>query len=85
MDEYIYNYLLAKIGNPVGVAALMGNLNVESGLHPINLESKYARIFGMTSAEYTNWFDTAEGSELDEIIHDCAGYGIAQWTFWSRK
>ena len=85
MDEYIYNYLLAKIGNPVGVAALMGNLDIESGLHPINLESKYARIFGMTSAEYTNWFDTAEGSELDEIIHDCAGYGIAQWTFWSRK
>lgn len=85
MSKYIFDYLMERIGNAKAVAALMGNLDVESGLNPVNLEGKYARKFNLTSREYTDLFDKAEFSELDSMIHDCAGYGIAQWTFWSRK
>jgi len=81
-DKIIWDYLLDKICNPYGVAGLMGNLYVESRLDPSLLQSTYAKKLGMTSAEYT--FATDNGS-YNNFVNDSAGYGLAQWTFWSRK
>lgn len=36
-EERIWNFLISKGLNPFGVAGLMGNLDRESGLSPINL------------------------------------------------
>ena len=33
-DEIIWNGLMEFIGNPYGVAGLMGNWECESGMHP---------------------------------------------------
>lgn len=81
-DHYIWSYLIALIGNPFGVAGLMGNLYTESGFKPYNLQNTYEKKLGMTDWEYTN--AVANGSYTD-FANDRAGYGIAQWTHPSRK
>ena len=83
-DKKIWDYLFSKIGNPYGVSALMGNLYVESKLNPMDLEGTYSRKFGMTDEEYTKAVDNGSYSK-DTFINDHAGYGLAQWTYWSRK
>lgn len=54
----------------------------ESGLKPNNLQNSYAKLFGMTDAEYTLAVD--KGTYKD-FATDGAGYGIAQWTYKARK
>lgn len=81
-EEKIWNFLFNKIGNAYGVAGLMGNLYAESGLRPNNLQDTYNTKFNMDDETYTNWTDNGKYSGF---IHDLAGYGLAQWTFWSRK
>ena len=36
----------------------------------------------MTDDEYTNAVDSGT---YENFVRDAAGYGLAQWTFWSRK
>lgn len=84
-DKQIFDFLTDKLGNEIGACALMGNLYVESRLTPVFLEGSYARKFGMTSEEYTKIFDNITPTEIDTFVHDGAGYGLAQWTYWSRK
>ena len=36
--KYIWDFLLDRLGNPFGVAGLMGNLYAESALNPKNLQ-----------------------------------------------
>lgn len=81
-EKTIWNFLMSKIGNAYGVAGLMGNLYAESRLDPGLLESSYARKFGITSAEYVKKVDNGT---YDNFVHDSAGFGLAQWTYWSRK
>lgn len=81
-EREIWDWLLDKIGNEFGVAGLMGNLYAESGLNPRNLENSAERRLGYTDESYTVAVD--EGN-YNGFIDDHAGYGIAQWTYWSRK
>ena len=83
-EKIIWDYLMGKVGNQYGVAALMGNLYVESHLNPRDLQGSYERKLGMNNETYTAAVD--DGSyPADTFIHDSAGYGLAQWTYWSRK
>ena len=81
-EKKIWDYLMGFIGNPYGVAGLMGNLNAESALNPKNLQRSFEVKLGMTDDEYTKAVD---GGRYANFIHDGAGYGLAQWTYWSRK
>ena len=81
-EEQIFNFLIGKGMTPAGAAGLMGNLYAESGLKPTNLENTYERALGLTDEAYTAAVDS--GAYAD-FVNDCAGYGLAQWTFWSRK
>ena len=81
-EERIWNFLTCKGLNSFAVAGLMGNLYAESGLQPNNLQNSYERSLGMTDAEYTAAVDNGSYSNF---IKDSAGYGLAQWTYWSRK
>lgn len=60
----------------------MGNLYAESGLMPNNLQNTYNNKLGKTDAEYTAAVDNGS---YGNFIKDSAGYGLAQWTYWSRK
>lgn len=81
-ERQIWDYLFGRIGNAYGAAGLMGNLFAESGLHPNNLQNSYNKKLNITDEEYTRLVD--DGNYPD-FIADKAGYGLAQWTFWSRK
>lgn len=83
MDEkVIWEFLMEQIGNPFGVAGLMGNLYAESGLRPNNLQNSYEKKLGMSDVSYTAAVDNGSYSNF---VRDSAGYGLAQWTHWSRK
>lgn len=60
----------------------MGNLYAESGLNPQNLQNTYEKKLGYTDAVYTAAVDSGK---YQNFVHDSAGYGLAQWTYWSRK
>ena len=81
-EKAIWDFLYSKFKNPYGVAALMGNLYVESKLNPKDLQGSYERSFGLTDEEYTKAVD--DGS-YQSFVRDGAGYGLVQWTYWSRK
>lgn len=81
-DEKIWNYLKSKGLNDFGIAGLMGNLRAESGLNPKNLQNSYETKLSFSDDEYTSKID--DGSYTN-FIKDKAGYGLAQWTWWTRK
>lgn len=78
----IHDYLKRKGLNEYGIAGLMGNLFAESGLNPQNLQNTYEKSLGFTDAAYTAAVDSGT---YTNFVHDKAGYGLAQWTYWSRK
>lgn len=80
--QTIWDYLVKWIGNTFGAAGLMGNLRAESALRPNNLQDRFEQTLGISDAQYTAKVD--DGS-YGNFINDSAGYGLAQWTFWSRK
>ena len=81
-EAKIWKFLYGKIGNAYGAAGLMGNLYAESGLRANNLQNSYEKKLNITDAEYTRLVD---GNNYPDFINDKAGYGLAQWTYWSRK
>ena len=83
-SKYIWDYFMAAIGNEYGVAGLMGNLYAESALNPKNLQQTYENSLGFTDDSYTAAVDSGTYSEY-QFVHDSAGYGLAQWTYYSRK
>lgn len=81
-ERRIWDALYAEIGNPYGVAGLMGNLYAESGLYPNNLQNSYESVLGYTDASYTQAVDSGS---YTGFATDSAGYGLAQWTVSDRK
>ena len=81
-EEKIWNFLISKGLNKCGAAGLMGNLQAESGLRPNNLQNSYEKKLNMTDDAYTQAVDKGTYSNF---VRDSAGYGLAQWTYWSRK
>ena len=81
-EERIWSYLKGQGLTDAGAAGLMGNLYAESGLRPNNLQNSYEGKLGMADAEYTERVDSGS---YTNFAHDCAGYGLAQWTYHTRK
>lgn len=80
----IWNALYKAIGNPYGTAGLLGNLYAESSLISNNLQNTGNRATGMSNAEYTAAVDSGAYTN-ESFIHDGFGFGLAQWTYNSRK
>ncbi len=80
--KIIWDFFMKNIGNAYGVAGLMGNLKAESNFSSTNLQQTYERKLGMTDAQYTKAVDNGT---YTNFVKDAAGYGLAQWTYWSRK
>lgn len=81
-EQRIWNYLKSKGLNDFGVAGLMGNLYAESALNPKNLQQTFEKKLGYTDATYT---ESVDNGTYTNFVKDSAGYGLAQWTYWSRK
>ena len=65
-----------------GTYGLMANIYCESGFRSNNLQNSYEKEFKLTDEEYVAKVDSGE---YTNFVHDHAGFGICQWTFWSRK
>lgn len=63
-------------------AAILGNLDAESGLRSNNMQDAYEKLFN--DETYTKAVDDGTYSK-EKFIHDGIGYGLAQWTYWTRK
>lgn len=83
-EEYIWQALLKAGYNEIQTAGIMGNLMHESGLRPNNLQWAYEQSLHMTDQQYTDAVNSGAYS-YKQFYSDCAGYGIAQWTYYSRK
>ena len=87
-EEKIWNYLKAQGLNDFGAAGLMGNLQAESGLRTNNLQNSFENApaktggVGYTDASYTA---AADKGTYASFAGDRAGYGLAQWTYPTRK
>lgn len=81
-NKTIWDYLYSKIGNAYGAAALMGNLYAESRLNPKNLEDHYERKINYNDTTYT---EAVDKGTYTNFVHDSCGYGLAQWTYYTRK
>ena len=82
--EKVWNGLKSTGLNDFAVAGFMGNLEAESGLNPFNLQNTFNKSLNMTDEEYTFNIDLGTYTK-DMFISDKAGYGLAQWTYKTRK
>lgn len=81
-EATIWKFLKSQGMTDAGAAGMMGNIYAESALNPINLQNSYEKKLGYTDATYTAAVDSGK---YTNFVRDSAGYGLCQWTYWSRK
>lgn len=81
-EDYIYERLLDAGFSPVASAAICGNIKAESNGNPRNLQNSFEVHMGTSDNQYT---EDVDSGKYTNFIHDSAGYGLAQWTYHSRK
>ena len=75
--------LLDKEGfTDYGKAGVLANIRAESAIRSDNAQDSGNRRLGMTDAQYTTGVDNGT---YKNFIKDSIGYGLCQWTYWSRK
>lgn len=75
--------ILRKEGmSEVGAAALIGNMQAESALNPINVEDRMHSRLGWTDEQYTKAVDNGS---YTKFATDAYGYGLYQLTYGPRK
>lgn len=79
-SKAVWDYLISKIGNPIGVAAVMGNLMAESSLSA-------SCATGLTKTGYTSvlQYILACDDGVHDFANDGVAFGLAQWCFRTRK
>ena len=77
-----WNYLTKHGLTKAGAAGLLGNLQAESGVRPDIYERSKRKKIGLSDADYVK--KTNNGS-YKNFVNDRAGFGIAQWTYPTRK
>lgn len=80
--EKMFNFLRQQGFTEAGSAAVVGNGYAESGCSSINLQNNGNRELDMTDEQYTAAVDNGT---YTNFVNDKYGYGIFQWTYWSRK
>ena len=82
-NESVVWEILRKDFTQMAAAAIIGNLISESALRPDNVQNSYENKLGSDKV-YTERVDSGVYGR-EKFAHDSAGYGLAQWTHWSRK
>lgn len=81
-EQFLFDFFRSKGLSVNGIFGLFGNLYAESAMNPKNLQQSYENKLGFTDESYTAAVDTGT---YGNFVRDAAGYGLAQWTYWSRK
>lgn len=82
VSKKVWDRLKAIGLTDAGVAGVMGNLYAESGMKPNNLQNSFNKKLNYTDEIYTQLVDKGI---YNNFVMDGAGYGLAQWTFRTRK
>lgn len=82
MSIKLYNAFIKAGMTPYGACGLLGNIKAESNCSSKNLQNTFEKKLGMTDQQYT---DAVDNGSYTNFVRDSAGYGLAQWTYWSRK
>lgn len=77
-NKTIYDALVAVGMTAEGACGLMGNMQAESSMQA-NIAQR-----GMTTLADDVYTAAADRGMID-FVHDSVGYGLCQWTYWSRK
>lgn len=83
-SQKIWNWLKLKGLNEYACAGIIANLDAESGLNPNNLQDTHQSKLGFTDESYVSAVDRGVYT-TDQFANDCAGFGLAQWTWHTRK
>ena len=83
----IWKYFTSKGWSDEGVAGLLGNIEKESYVQCVMVEGDLHDPKFKKSIAYTEAADSAETeAEMKEhFIRDGRGYGLCQWTYYTRK
>ena len=81
-ESVVWDFLRGKGLSDYAVAGIMGNLYAESSLRANNLQDSFEKRLELSDAEYTESVDTGA---YQNFAMDGAGYGLCQWTWWTRK
>lgn len=79
IEQFMWNAF--KYLGEYGCAGLLANLKCESAYKSTNLQGSFEKKFGMDDLTYT----AAVDNNAWDFVNDHAGYGLAQWTYYSRK
>lgn len=82
-EQQIWDLLIAEIKNPMGVAAVMGNLRAESSMNPLCMTGTNAKQW-ITKQAYVDAVDNGSYDRYS-FSHDNIAFGLVQWRYWSRK
>ena len=81
--QTIYNRLRAAGLTEAGALGFLGNWDCESNCEPFRVQGDFSPYRTM-SHQYTE--NVEDGRiPMHQFAHDAKGYGLAQWTFYSRK
>ena len=81
-EKIIWDFLKDNGLTDAGAAGLMGNLYAESTLKSVIYENSYKKSIGLTDQEYV---DKVNDGTYTNFVNDKVGFGLAQWTFHTRK
>jgi len=82
VERELYAFFKSREFCNNGIFGLFGNIYAESGMNPKNLQNSFEKKLGFTDESYTAAVDSGS---YKNFVHDGAGYGLHQCTFWSRK
>lgn len=78
--DKVYNYLIGQGFSAAGAAGIMGNLRQESSFLANNVQNG----MGYSDEDYVADIKSGKISR-EEFMNDGRGFGIAQWTYPTRK
>lgn len=81
--QTIYDRLRANGLTEAGALGMLGNFDCESNCIPYRLQGDFSQHHNV-SKQYTLDVDTGSISR-EQFAHDQKGYGLAQWTYYTRK
>ena len=77
-NKSIYNALISAGLSKEGACGIMGNFQAESAMRSDNVQDGMTQF---SDEDYT----TAADNGIINFVKDAIGYGLAQWTYWTRK
>jgi len=79
-EKQVWDFLIGKGLSAFATAGVMGNIRCESNFISTNLQNSFEKKFGVDDLTYTAQVDAGTRNFIDS-----AGYGLCQWTYYTRK